>query len=181
VPSIPVPEGLSRDGVALRRLRGRDAGPFAQAFREDPRLGVLIGSEEDPTEAGVRRFIARQPRLRARGDFLGLAVTDATGRPFLGHVMLHTLDFKHRRGEVGYWLVPAARGLGLGRTAVSLLVEWAFARLELHRLEITTTPDNLAARALAASLGFVEEGVMRDRNFERGRHVDVVLLARLRK
>jgi RimJ/RimL family protein N-acetyltransferase len=181
MPSLPVPDGLHRDGVALRRLRARDAGPFAQAFREDQRLGVMIGAEHDPTEAAVRRFIARQPRLRARGDFLGLAVSDATGRPFLGHVMLHTLDFKHGRGEVGYWLVPAARGRGTGRTAVALLVEWAFARLDLHRLEITTTPDNGAARALAASLGFTEEGVMRGRNLERGRWVDVVLLARLRK
>jgi RimJ/RimL family protein N-acetyltransferase len=181
VPSLPVPDDLRQDGIALRRLHARDAAPFAQAFREDPRLGVLIGAEEDPTESRVRRFIARQPRLRARGEFLGLAVTDDSGRPFLGHVMLHTVDFKHRRAEVGYWLVPAARGRGVGRTAVSLLVEWAFARLDLHRLEITTTPDNLAARALAAEVGFVEEGIMRARNFERGRNVDVVLLARLRK
>jgi RimJ/RimL family protein N-acetyltransferase len=181
MPSIPVPEGLSRDGVALRRLRARDAAPFAQAFREDPRLGVLIGAEEDPTESGVRRFIARQPRLRARGEFLGLAVTDDGGRAFLGHVMLHTVDFKHKRAEVGYWLVPPARSRGTGRIAVSLLVEWAFAQLDLYRLEVTTTPDNAAARALAASLGFTEEGVMRGRNLERGRRVDVVLLARLRK
>jgi [ribosomal protein S5]-alanine N-acetyltransferase len=181
MPPIPVPEGLQRGGIALRRLRARDAGPFAAAFRDDPGLGVLIGSEEDPTEVGVRRFIARQPRLRARGQFLGLAVTDATGRPFLGHVMLHTLDFKHERAEIGYWLVPAARGLGAGKAAVSLLTEWAFERLELARIEITTTPDNTAARALAASLGFVEEGIMKARNLERGRRVDVVLLARLRK
>ena len=106
VPSLPVPEGLERDGVALRRLRARDAGAFAAAFREDPALGVAIGAEEDPTENGVRRFIARQPGLRARGEFLGLAVTDATKRPFLGHVMLHTVAWRHRRAEVGYWLVP---------------------------------------------------------------------------
>jgi RimJ/RimL family protein N-acetyltransferase len=181
MPSIPVPEDLRRDGIVLRRLRARDAGPFAAAFREDPGLGVLIGAEEDPTESGVRRFIARQPRLRARGEFLGLAVTDDSARPFLGHVMLHSVDFKNCRAEVGYWLVPAARGRGIGTVAVSLLVEWAFANLPLHRLEITTTPDNTAARALAAALGFTEEGVMRGRNLERGRHVDVVLLARLRK
>jgi RimJ/RimL family protein N-acetyltransferase len=181
VPSLPVPEGLTREGIALRRLRARDAGPFAAAFRDDPELGVVIGAEEDPTENGVRRFIARQPGLRARGEFLGLAVTDESKRPFLGHVMLHTLDFRHRRGEVGYWLVPGARGHGTGKTAVSLLVDWAFSRLDLERLEITTTPDNTAARALAASLGFTEEGIMQARNLERGKRVDVVLLARLRK
>ena len=178
---MPVPEDLEREGIALRRLRARDAGPFAAAFREDAQLGIVIGAEDDPTENGVRRFIARQPGLRARGEFLGLAVTDATKRPFLGHVMLHTVAWRHRRAEVGYWLVPAARGRGVGRTAVSLLVEWAFETLELERIEITTTPDNTAARALAEALGFTQEGVMIARNLERGKRVDVVLLARLRK
>jgi len=181
VPSLPVPEDLARQGVALRRLRARDAGPFAAAFRDDPELGIVIGAEEDPTENGVRRFIARQPGLRARGEFLGMAVTDASKRPFLGHVMLHTLAWRHRRGEVGYWLVPEARGRGIGSAAVSLVVEWAFDELRLERIEITTTPDNTAARALAQSLGFEEEGVMIARNLERGKRVDVVLLARLRK
>jgi RimJ/RimL family protein N-acetyltransferase len=179
VPSLPVPEGLLRDGVALRRLRARDAGPFAAAFRDDPELGVLIGTDEDPTEGGVRRFIARQPGLRARGEFLGLAVTDESRRPFLGHVMLHTLAWRHRRAEIGYWLVPAARGRGIGTAAVGLLVDWAFAELGLERIEITTTPDNGPARALANALGFTEEGVMIARNLERGRRVDVMILARL--
>jgi RimJ/RimL family protein N-acetyltransferase len=181
VPSLPVPEGLVRDGVALRRLRARDAGPFAAAFRDDPELGVMIGADEDPTEIGVRRFIARQPGLRARGEFLGLAVTDDSRRPFLGHVMLHTVAWRHRRAEVGYWLVPAARGRGVGATAVGMLVDWAFETLGLERIEITTAPDNGPARALARALGFVEEGVMIARNLERGRRVDVMMLARLRK
>jgi RimJ/RimL family protein N-acetyltransferase len=165
----------------LRRLRGRDVGPWVAAFAADPHLGVAIGAEEDPTEMAVRRFIARQPARRARGEFLGLAITDATKKPFLGQVMLHTFAWHHRRAEVGYWLVPEARGRGTGRAAVALLVDWAFATLPLDRLEITTTADNSAARGLARSLGFAEEGVMRARNRERGRAVDIVMLARLRK
>ena len=181
MPSLPVPDGLAADGVALRRLRARDAGAFAGAFRDDPQLGVWIGADEDPTEISVRRFIARQPALRARGEFLGLAVTDVSRKPFLGDVMLHTFAWRHRRAEIGYWLVAGARGQGIGRTAVSLLADWAFAALELDRIEITTTPENRAARALAVSLGFTEEGIMRSRNQERGRRVDIVMLARLRK
>jgi ribosomal-protein-alanine N-acetyltransferase len=181
MPSLEVPDGLAADGVALRRLRARDAGAFAAAFKDDPELGVWIGADEDPTEISVRRFIARQPALRARGEFLGLAVTDDTRKPFLGQVMLHTFAWPHKRAEVGYWLVPQARGRGTGRTAVALLVDWAFAELDLDRIEITTTADNAAARALAQSVGFAEEGVMRARNHERGRRVDIVMLGRLRK
>jgi len=180
VPSLPVPEGLIRDGIALRRLRPRDAAPFAAAFRDDPELGVLLGAEEDPTESRVRRFIARQPSLRARGEFLGLAVTDHTRKPFLGHVMLHTIAWRHKRAELGYWLVPQARGRQVATRAVGLLVDWAFEELDLERLEITLLPDNGPARALAATLGFRAEGTMIARNLERGRRVDVMLLARLR-
>src|SRR4051794_19575607 len=140
MPSLPPPEGLERDGIALRKLRARDAKPYVAAFREDPLLGVTVGAEQDPTEAWARRFIARQPALRARGEYLGLVVTDATGRPFLGHVMLHTVAWQHKRAEIGYWLVPGVRGRRIGQTAVSLLVEWAFGALDLERIEITTTP-----------------------------------------
>jgi hypothetical protein len=59
MPSLPAPDDLDRDGVALRRLRARDAGAWAGAFAADPHLGVAIGAEEDPTEMAVRRFIGR--------------------------------------------------------------------------------------------------------------------------
>jgi RimJ/RimL family protein N-acetyltransferase len=181
MPPIPLPDGLAREGIALRRMRARDAAPFARAFREDPALGAGVGFDADPTESWVRGFIARQSRLRARGEYLGLTVTDDTGRPFLGHVMLHSLAVHHRRAEAGYWLVPAARGRGVGKAAVSLLVDWAFDALDLDRIEITTTPDNAGARALAAAIGFAQEGILMARNVERGRRVDIVMLARLRK
>jgi [ribosomal protein S5]-alanine N-acetyltransferase len=180
VPSLPQPDGLERAGVHLRRLRARDAAPFAAAFRDDPRLGARIGIEQDPTEGSARRFVASLPRLRARGEYLCLAVSDGPKGAFLGLVMLHSFAWPHRRAELGYWLVPRARGRGLGRAAVGLLADWAFAELGLDRLEITTTPDNVAALALARSLGFEQEGVMRARNYERGRRLDVAMLARLR-
>jgi RimJ/RimL family protein N-acetyltransferase len=47
------------------------------------------------------------------------------------------------------------------------------------RIEMTTLPDNEASLGLARKLGFQREGVMRSRNFERGRHVDLVLLSLL--
>ena len=164
VPVLPVPEGLERDGVALRRLRARDAGAVRRGVPRGPASSAsLIGADEDPTENGVRRFIARQPGLRARGEFLGLAVTDATKRPFLGHVMLHTrrLAPQARRDR----LLARARaraGAASARTAVSLLVDWAFEELELERIEITTTPDNAAARALA-DVARVQRGGRDDR------------------
>ena len=46
---------------------------------------------------------------------------------------------------------------------------------------MTTTLDNATAAAVAERLGFVREGVLRKRNIERGRRVDLVWLGLLRE
>ena len=115
MPSLPVPEGLERDGVALRRLRARDAGPFAAAFREDPRARRADRRRRGPDgERGASLHRAPAGPARARRVPRPGGHRRSAKRPFLGHVMLHTLAWRHRRAEIGYWLVPAARGRGVG-------------------------------------------------------------------
>jgi RimJ/RimL family protein N-acetyltransferase len=172
VSSVELPERLEGDGLVLRRLRAGDAAAYAAAFRDDPDLGRLLGVDEDPDEKSLRKR-ARRTRELAIGD----PQTDA----FWGTVLLHSFSDHHRRCEVGFWLIPAARGRGVGSAAVSLIVSWAMRELDLLRVEMTTTPDNAAVDALAARLGFTREGVLRKRNVERGQRVDVVWYGVLRE
>ncbi len=178
---IELPESLTGDGVVLRRLRADDAEAYAAAFRADPDLGRLLGMEEDPGAAAIRERAERLPEHAADGKVVELAVSDEAGGAFLGSMILHSFDWQHRRCEVGFWLVPAARGRGVGSRAVALAVSWALGELDLLRVEMTTTPDNAAVFALARRLGFTHEGVLRLRNVERGVRVDVVWCGVLRE
>ena len=146
---------------------------YAAAFRDDPELGRLIGTEADPDEARVRQRAIADRRFE-------LAIVDEDDA-FAGMVLLHSLDERHRHCEVGFWLVPAARGNGVATRAVRLVVSWAFEELDLLRVEMTTTPDNAGVFALAERLGFTHEGVLRKRNVERGQRVDVVWFGVLRE
>jgi RimJ/RimL family protein N-acetyltransferase len=160
----------------LRPLREDDVAPYVQAFRDDPALGPLLGIEEDPDEERLRGRIGRLPELMAEGRFVELAI----GPQFTGSVTLHSLDWKNGRGELGFFVVPVARGQGIASAAVTESLDWAFGALGLARVEMTTTPDNVAVAALAERLGFTREGVLRSRNLERGRRVDVVWFGLLR-
>lgn len=175
------PERLAGEGAALRRLRPSDVAPYAGAFAEDAGLGPLLGFESDPDETSVRRRVARSARQVDAWMGFELVIADPATDAFLGVVVMHSLEPQHRRGEVGFWLLPGARRAGLGRSAVRQLVDWGFETLDLLRIELTTTPDNAAALALAEGVGFAREGVMRLRNVERGRRVDVVMLSLLRE
>lgn len=168
--------GLSDGVVTVRHLDPADAPAFVRAFKDDPTLGAMIGSETDPTVEEVER----QARDTPHGQVTALAIADAATGGFLGGIGLYRINERHRRGEVGFWLTPQARGRGLGSRAVRLITSWAFDSIGFERVELTTTPDNAATRALALSLGFTEEGTMRARNLERGRRVDVVMFAVLK-
>jgi RimJ/RimL family protein N-acetyltransferase len=171
---IELPERLTDGVVALRPPRSEDAAPSAAAFRADGELGRLLGIEHDPDTAEILEDLTRDRQRAEKGAGASLTIADAVTDAFLGSVILHSFAWQHRRCEVGFWLVPAARGRGLGTRSVALAVSWAFGELDLLRVEMTTTPDNAAVAALAERLGFVREGVLRQRNVERGRRVDVV-------
>jgi ribosomal-protein-alanine N-acetyltransferase len=173
---VDPPAELADGDLRLRILRPDDAPAFAAAFAEDPELGILVGLEQDPDEASVR---SRLEHPDERPGF-ELVVTAGGSDDLRGVVTVHRVEERHGRVEVGFWLVRAARGAGLGRRAVGLVVDWLFAQPWVRRVELTTTPNNEGAMALAERLGFAREGTLRQRDVERGRTVDIVWYGMLR-
>ena len=60
--------------------------------------------------------------------------------------------------EIGYALVPAARGTGLAAEATRLLVEWARAQPGVRSVIARVEPSNGPSRRLLEHLGFARDG-----------------------
>ncbi|WP_418277010.1 GNAT family N-acetyltransferase [Isoptericola jiangsuensis] len=75
-----------------------------------------------------------------------------------------------RRGEVGYWTAPVARGRGLTTQAARLVVDWALDPdgLGLTRVQWQAFVGNWASRRVAWKLGFRFEGTLRAYGQQRG-------------
>jgi RimJ/RimL family protein N-acetyltransferase len=178
---IELPSPLSDGVVVVRPMMAEDASPYAACFRDDRDLGRFLGLETDPDEQTLRDRIDGQSSQLEDGRFVELTIADPDSNAFWGSVLLHSFAWKHRRCEVGFWVVPAARRQGVASRSVTLVLNWAFNDLDLLRAEITTTPDNPAVPDLAERLGFRREGALRARNVERGERVDLIWFGLLRE
>ena len=75
---------------------------------------------------------------------------------------------------------PAGRGRGYGMEAVRLLVEFAFAELNLDRLDLEVLADNWPAICAYQKAGFKPEGCLRQARYKAGHYVDVYIFSILR-
>lgn len=83
---------------------------------------------------------------------------------------------RHRAGIWGMYVVPEARGRGLGRALLQALVEHARTMEGLGRLELGVTTTNTAARGLYHAFGFTTYGVQPDSHRADGQSWDTELM-----
>ncbi len=60
--------------------------------------------------------------------------------------------------SLGYWLARDQQGHGYMREALTMIVDFGFRKLKLHRFNAACLPDNERSRRLLLRLGFTEEG-----------------------
>ncbi|HEX5449930.1 MAG TPA: GNAT family protein [Gaiellaceae bacterium] len=161
--------------VTLRPLEEKDFAAYIGAFAEDPELANMLGVEDDPRPDSLRDQLERDwvdpPLLRV----FEWVIADAATDDFLGTIMLHSCFWNWRRAETGFWLAPSARGRGVMSHALALLLDWCFDVAGLERMELTALPENEIVPKIAERFGYVYEGTLRKRNFERGRRVDLLI------
>ena len=160
--------------VVVRTLQESDIEAYLLAFDEGESLLNLIGYEAAPSRERVERWLGENwiGRPEWAWEFV---VADRKSDAFLGSIMLHSLDPKNKRAEVGFWIQANARGRGVGSAALRLMLDWGFSDLGLERIEMTALPENENVPHIAEKFGFTYEGRLRKRNHERGRRVDLLI------
>lgn len=123
-------------------------------------IPFLMGTERLPGyEWVVGRWSEEQHRAALADPAQACFVGEATGQPF-GFAILQHLDDPF--GNVLLKRIAVREpGGGFGRSLLEAVSAWTFARPRAHRLWLTVAPHNGRGHRLYASLGFVEEGRMR--------------------
>jgi RimJ/RimL family protein N-acetyltransferase len=176
-PRLAVPaEGIRAGDVRLRLPRLEDVNGLMPAF-SDPELreaGNLPAFNRQELIANLGEL----PALAGSGRLLPLAALDAETGDVIGAGVLHHLDTERRIVEIGYFVLPEARGRSLATTIARALAEHAFS-LGVERVAAYVNVGNTASDRVLERAGFTREGIVRSMPKPDGQRVDKTLFSLL--
>lgn len=173
------PRALVGEKLYLRPLEKADATDEYLAWLHNPEVTRWL-------ETG--RFATTLDQLRAYlGRFdggthhLGFAIIDRATGLHVGNATLNNINWVHRTADTGlmigrkeFW------GKGYAFEAWSLVIEYAFERLNLRKVIAGVIPENEASWNVLRRLGFQVEGTLRAHVWAAGAYRDSVRLGMLR-
>jgi len=150
---------LTTPDLVLRGTTETDALRMAEVFPDDvghdPTLAVLPGDH---------RVLQKywQSLAAWRPDDWNLWLTVRREGEVIGAQGLEGKDFEHLRTvETWSWLVPGARGQGLGKQMRAAVLHLAFTHLGADRATTEAWDDNAASLGVSRALGYRDNGVDR--------------------
>jgi ribosomal-protein-serine acetyltransferase len=121
----------------------------------------------------TRRFIRFGLRQHAKRNGLHAGVW--VEQQLAGIISFNYLDQGKRQTEIGYWLGQDFQGRGLMSAACRAMIHYAFTRLGLERIEIRCAAANSRSRAIPERLGFEQEGIIPQLEWQTETYVDTVV------
>lgn len=172
---------LESERLILRRFNETDLAPFL-AYLNDP-LVARYQSWESYTEQAAREAIEGQRGLDpgVAGKWFTFALELRETGALVGHVALSVRGETREQAEIGFTLAREYHGRGLGFEAARRVLDYAFTKLELHRVVAITDCENERSVALLERLGMRREGHFIQNVWFKGKWGDEYQYALLRE
>ncbi|MGI4984604.1 MAG: GNAT family N-acetyltransferase [Janthinobacterium lividum] len=156
------PITLTTPRLVLRPIRDEDASALFAVWSDAEAMRYFSFLPMHCLDQAKER-IARASKRSAAGEELICVLCLRTTGDVVGDCALSRADVPNRRAEIGFCLQRQHWGHGYMREATSALIDHALTALNLHRIEADIDPRNLASARLLKRLGFVREGLLRER------------------
>jgi len=92
----------------------------------------------------------------------------------IGEVNLSRIRWYNRKCEISILIKKEWQGKGFGKEAMKEIINFAFNRMNLHRLEAEVIEFNEVSLKLIEGLGFKREGKLREAKYFNGKYWDII-------
>jgi len=99
---------------------------------------------------------------------------------YIGNISIHDINWHTKMTSIGYWVSAEYQGRGIMTASCQTLLNHGFGTMGLNRIEIRARTDNEKSRAIPVRLGFKEEGILRQVDFNNDQYHDHVVYGLLK-
>ncbi len=168
---------LENEHVLLRPLEMSDVSNLLSISFSEPDI-FRFSLVQPIGEESLRKYIQSTLEARGKKQEYPFIVYDKKKQKYAGSTRFYDIQLPWRTLQLGYtWYGKEFQGTGLNKNCKYLLLEFAFEKLDLLRVEFRA--DNNNARSIAAmkSIGCTVEGVLRQNvpTADGGRRDSIVL------
>ena len=167
---------LENENVLLRPLKVTDVNKllyFAENEQDIWQYSLIQPKDKNSLEEYIKLAL----NDRANKKSYPFIVFDKQKNKYAGSTRFYDINSFHKSLSLGYtWYGKDFRGTKLNKNCKYLLLEFAFEKLEVERVEFKADKNNARSINAMKSIGCVEEGILRN-NFTTnyGRRDSIVL------
>jgi ribosomal-protein-alanine N-acetyltransferase len=170
---------FTTERLRLRPLIALDAAALFEVF-SDPGVMRYWSSAPWTELKQADEYIVSAGQALAEGSMLRVGIEVAATGQLIGQFALYQLDRQNRRCDIGYALGQAHWGKGYMAEAMNAMLGHVFGELALNRVEADVDPRNSASLRALERIGFVSEGLLRERWIVAGEVCDTAFYGLLK-
>ena len=170
---------LSTERLLLRKIRLTDA-PDMFEYSTDPEVTKYLLWDPHPNVEHTRNYIDYLQDRYRDGKYYDWAVILKSSGKMIGTCGFSSILPEHRSAEVGYVLNPAFRGQGIAGEALSAVLDFAFRKMALNRVEAKCVAENASSERVMQKVGMTFEGVARSALLVKGEFRNIKIYSMLR-
>lgn len=166
--------------IMLREYRREDL-PHIRMWVNDTSVTHYLSHIFLPpqTQPMTEDFLERV--VSGRNNDYNFVIADKETQEYIGQVDLFNINSINRTAEMGVVIGNESRqSQGIGTEAITLLLQFAFFKANLQRIDLWVNADNARAVRCYEKCGFVHEGRRRQCHFDGGQYIDLLMMGALR-
>lgn len=180
--NIPENLVLENNFVALRPLELSDIEYLIEYSINEPEIWFYSLAQGSGKENMIK-YISDAVMARAANKEFAFIVYDKTKNKYAGSTRFYDIQLPYKTIQLGYtWYGKEFQGTGLNKNCKYLMLEYAFEKLGLERVEFRADNRNERSKAAMLSLGCKVDGILRSNLPDNiGGRRDSIILSILRE
>ncbi len=153
--------------VYLRGLEEKDLDALHEWLHDSEVTKLLFQGDRPPSMQFLKNSFEDD---RKKGNVV-FAILDKETDSMIGWAGLYDFDWISRKAEIRFFLGEKKMwNRGYTTETVSLIIDYGFDKLNLHRIYGGTNEENVGSSSIFGKLGFMDEGKLVDDHFRNGRY-----------